>query len=381
VIAQTATHHLAPLYFGYAAWLLERLRGAGYRRVYFAARDGWIMKRFFDLVAATANIEIESRYLYISRAALYPSLIFTDPPMARRLFAHNWDHLTVEQALRRISLTFEECIGLLAKHKLAKRTLRLSGVIMERFSAFLGDAWPLIEQKYTDHYQLTVEYLRQEMILAEEKTAFVDIGWHGSLQNCLLKLFRHLRLDKDFSGYYLGTFEQPIGTAVDFKSIGYLVDGDAPQSIAQLVRAGASVIELFHSAGHGSVLGYERNGPCIAPVLQNSPEEQQQFLSMIEPMQSLAFAFVSEHLARQPGAALQAPDPGLVARAALRVIYAPTAAEASTFGGLQIASDFGGRMKSITGTLEWDLRKIKGDVLPDQTLPIWRPGFQVLREL
>ncbi len=321
-----------------------------------------------------------SRYLYISRAALYPSLIFTDPPMARRLFAHNWDHLTVEQALRRISLTFEECIDLLAKHKLAKRTLQLSPIIMERFAVFLSDAWPLLEQKHAEHYQLTVAYLRQEMMLAEEKTAFVDIGWHGSLQNCLLKLFRHLRLSKEFSGYYLGTFEQPIGTAADFTSTGYLVDGDAPQSIAQLVRAGASVIELFHSAGHGSVLGYQRDGPQVVPVLQNSPEEQQQFLAMIEPMQNLAFAFVSEHLARQPEAALRAPDPGLIARAALRVIYAPTAAEAATFGGLQIASDFGGRMKSITGTLEWDLRNIKGDMLPDHTIPIWRPGFQVLRE-
>jgi hypothetical protein len=254
-------------------------------------------------------------------------------------------------------------------------------VIAERFSAFLGDAWPLLEQKFADHYQLAVEYLRQEMVFAEEKTAFVDIGWHGSLQNCLIKLCRHLGLAKDFSGYYLGTFEQPIGAAAGFRSTGYLVDGDAPQSIAQLVRAGASVIELFHSAGHGGVLGYERNGSRVEPVLQNSPEERQQFVSMIEPMQSLAFEFVADQLARRPHAALQAPDPGLVARTALRVIYAPTAAEALTFGGLQIASDFGGRMKSITGALEWDVRTIKGDVLPDHTLPIWRPGFQVLREL
>src|SRR5262249_19214912 len=104
-------------------------------------------------------------------------------------------------------------------------------------------------------------------------------------------------------------------------------------------------------------------------------------LSIIQPLQNLAFEFVADQLTHRPDTAIRAPDPELVARAALRVIYAPTAAEATTFGGLQIASDFGGRMKSITGTLEWDLRKIKGELLPDHTLPIWRPGFHVLKGL
>jgi predicted HAD superfamily hydrolase len=381
VIAQAATQNLALLYFGYAAWLLERLRDGGYRRVYFAARDGLIMKRFFELVAAADGFEIDSRYLYISRAALYPSLIFTDPPMARRLFAQNWDHLTVEQALQRILLTFDECADALAKHRLAHRKLRVSSANMERFLAFLSDVWPVLESRHTEHYQLTVDYLRQEMLFAEEKTAFVDIGWHGSLQNCLVKLFKHLRISKQLDGYYLGTFEKPIGRSADFNALGFLVDNDEPKSIAHLVRAGPSVIELFHSAYHGSVLGYKRDGTRVVPILENNPEEQQQFLSTIEPLQNRAFEFVSEHLAGRPNAAIQAPDPALVARIALRVIYAPTAAEATTFGGLQIASDFGSRMKSITGLLEWDLRKITGDVLPDHTLPIWRPGFRALKEL
>jgi hypothetical protein len=38
-------------------------------------------------------------------------------------------------------------------------------------------------------------------------------------------------------------------------------------------------------------------------------------------------------------------------------------------------------MKSITGVLEWDLKKIRGEILPDGTMPIWRPGFQALKSL
>jgi predicted HAD superfamily hydrolase len=381
VLAHTATQNLSLLYFGFSTWLLQQLRNGGYERVYFAARDGLIMKRFFDLVAAAAGFEIDSRYLYVSRAALYPSLIFTDPETARQLFCHHWDRLTIGDALRRISLTFEDCTDLLAKYGLADQTLPLDRSMVSRFSAFLDDVWPILEHNNEKYHRLVVEYLRQEMVLTEERAAFVDIGWHGSLQNSVLKLLNHLGLAKDLGGFYLGTFEKPAGAASDFMAKGFLVDNGEPQEILALVRSGPSVLELFHSAGHGCVLGYERNGARVLPVLEDNPVERQQFERIIEPVQNFAFDFVSEQLVRSSAVPITAPDPGLVARIALRVIYAPTVAEVSAFGRLSIASDFGGRMKSITGALEWDLKKINGETLPDGTVPIWRPGFQVLKSL
>jgi hypothetical protein len=217
------------------------------------------------------------------------------------------------------------------------------------------------------------------MVLTEEKAAFVDIGWHGSLQACLVKLLNHLALTKDLQGYYLGTFEKPGNGPANFKASGFLVNNEEPHWISELVRFGPSVIELFHSAGHGSVLGYKREGAKVAPILEDNLAEREQYQKLIEPIQNTAFQFVSEQLARRPGGKIQAPEPGVVARTALRVVYAPTAVEAATFGQLKIASDFGGRMKSITGALEWNLKKIQGEFLPDGTVPIWRPGFQALK--
>ena len=381
VIAQTATQNLSLLYFGFSMWLVEQLRSGGYKQVYFAARDGLIMKRFFDLTAVAAGFEIDSRYLYVSRAALYPSLIFTDPETARQLFCRHWDRLTIGDALRRISLTFKDCTELLARHGLTDQTLPLDRTTVSRFSAFLDDAWPMLEHNNEKYHKLVVEYLRQEEVLTEERAAFVDIGWHGSLQNSLLKLLNHLGLAKDLGGFYLGTFEKPTGATSDFRAKGFLVDNGEPQEILALVQSGPSVLELFHSAGHGCVLGYKRNGARVLPVLEDNPVERGQFKGIIEPVQNFAFEFVSEQLARSSDIAIMAADPELVARVALRVIYAPTAAEVSAFGRLRIASDFGGCMKSITGALEWDLREISGETLPDGMLPIWRPGFQVLKGL
>lgn len=381
VLSGTATENLSLLYFAHSTWLLEQLKNQGYKRVYFAARDGWIMKRFFDLVASAADFEIDSRYLYISRATLYPSMIFTEPETACLPLCHNWDHLTIGDALRRISLTFEECADLLENYSLTDRKQQLDRSNVSKFSTFLTKIWPMLERNNEEHYQLLVEYLRQEMVLTEEKAAFVDIGWHGSLQNCLTKLLKHLGITKDLTGYYLGTFEKPVAAAVNFRAKGFLVDNDEPKWISDLVKCGPSVLELFHSADHGSVTGYKRNGKGVSPILEDSPAERKQFEKIIEPAQNIAFDFVAEQLERFSGTTIKAPDPSLVSRIALRFLYAPTAAEATTFGRLRMSPDFGGHMKSITGALEWDLKKLNGETLPDGTVPMWFPGFRVLKKI
>jgi hypothetical protein len=223
--------------------------------------------------------------------------------------------------------------------------------------------------------------LEQELFLTEEKAAFVDIGWHGSLQNSLIKLLSHLGIAKKLEGYYLGTFVKPVGALSNFCATGYLIDNNEPQWISNLVRCGPSLIEIFHSAGHGCVLGYRRKSNVISPVLEDNPVEQEQYQKIIKPMQECAFHFVSEQLKQLAGVSIKPPNPALIARLALRAIYAPTIAEAFAFGRLKIATDFGAQMKSITGAQEWDIKKINGETLPDHTLPIWKPGFEVLKQI
>ncbi len=176
------------------------------------------------------------------------------------------------------------------------------------------------------------------------------------LQNCLLALCAHLGLEKELGGYYLGTFEKPLGAVPGFRASGFLVNEDVPGRSSSLVRSSPSLLELFHSAAHGCVLGYERDGERVRPVLEDSPWERRQFHELIEPIQETAFEFVARHLAGHPGAPLHAPDPELIARTALRVVYDPTPAEAAVLGRLKIVTDFGGAGRSLTGAAEWGAR-------------------------
>ncbi len=357
VITRSAVEHLSWLYEGFAAWLVQQVSSQGYTRVYFASRDGLIMKKFFDVTAKALGVSIESRYLYVSRAALYPTLVLTDSKMARRLFCHSWDHLTMTQALRRMLLTHEEVSDDLGKYGLADPLLASNRVTTSKLSRFLDAIWPILSAKSEVHCSLVADYLRQECFLTDEPTAFVDIGWHASLQHCLIKLLLHRGLKNTVQGYYLGTFAGP-DASPEVQAKGFLIENDVPASISNLLRAGPSLVELFHAAGHGSVLGYERKDNRILPVLEENESEQEQFRTVIEPLQHDAFEFVAARLRRgvKPTAATFLPE--LVARLGLRVIHKPTIEEAEVFGRLKIATDFGGSMKSLTGACEWNLSEV-----------------------
>jgi FMN phosphatase YigB (HAD superfamily) len=378
-IADLTESQLPILFFGFAAWLVERVRAAGQKRVFFAARDGLIIKRFFELAAANAGLDVETRYLHVSRAALYSSLIFTAPAAARRLFTRSWDRLPVADALGRLALTSDECSDELTRHRLDGTDLALTPATAPRLLAVLEELWPLVEERNRDRFELTLAYLRQEEFLTDARAAFVDIGWHGSSQDALLKICSHVQLPKEVDGYYLGTFQRPVDAGSRFRSSGFLVNELEPASIAAIVRAGPSLLELLHSAGHGCTLGYRREGSRIVPDLEDSPWERKQFLGVIEPLQERAYATVARHLEDVADGGIHAPHPELIARVGLRFLSAPTPAEAAFLGQLKIVTDVGGRPKSITGAAEWNLATTKGETLPDGTLPMWRPGFERLR--
>jgi FMN phosphatase YigB (HAD superfamily) len=378
VLARIAVDHLAPLYLGFATWLVDRVRKGGYRQVYFAARDGAIIKRFFDLVASASGLQVDSRYLYISRATLYPSLSFTDPDMGKRVFAHNWDKVTVGEALKRMSLDRQDCGAVLTRCGLPHDKMPIDRLTGLKFSRFLDEIWPHFVDRSTQRFKLLAEYLEQEGLLSPEPAAFVDIGWHGSLQHCLSRLLAHLGVRKALDGLYVGTFARP-DDGCSKQARGFLVEDDRPETISELIRCSPSLVELFHTAGHGSVLGYHRKDARLFPILQDNAFEAAQFQDIVEPMQNRAFEFVSDHVRQFTGYDMAPPDPDLLARVALRVIYAPTKREAEVFGKLMIATDLGGRMKSITGAAEWDMKEAQSDRLPDGTLPMWRAGFLALK--
>lgn len=367
------------LLLGFTTWLVQQVRETAARRVYFIAREGLLLKRCFDIVAGLQGEQFDTRYLIVSRTSLYPSLIFSARETALAVFGKSWSKTTVGQAVARLSLAYEDVSALLKAYGFNSASERLHHETYENFRRFMLDHWSLIEQANSQKYADIVSYLTQERLLDDEEAVLVDLGWHLTLQKCLTALSDALSIDRAIRGRYLGIFRvDPYSGKGDAK--GFLADYGAPQHLADLLRAGPSLLEVLHGAHHGTALAYSRTGSKPAePVLEINAAESGQHAAIVAPLQAAALKYLENWASALKDSRKGTIPPDLCAKIGLSVITRPTQADAELLGGLLHAQDFSGGMKSITGVSEWNLTRILGDLHPDGTVPMWRPGFEVLR--
>ena len=62
---------LGGLLLGLTRWLLDETKNKGVSTIHFVARDGWLLKRFYDIYTANMPDAPKSNYLYISRKSLF----------------------------------------------------------------------------------------------------------------------------------------------------------------------------------------------------------------------------------------------------------------------------------------------------------------------
>lgn len=368
---------VAFLLLGFTLWLEGQLRAMGTGKVYFLARDGFILKRFFDLLVRHRGKDVETRYLLVSRASLYPSLIFSDAATALELFGRSWDKITVGEAVARLALSIDESRVALERHGFNCAGDRLHSANIGHFRAFMVESWDIVKRSNWQRYLDAVDYLKQEEFLTREGAVVVDLGWNLTLQRCLSKLTEKVGVEKSIQGRYMGIFRVGF-TELDGCAKGFLINHDKPAIISDMIRSSPSLIELLHGADHGTVLGYKNLDGKVMPALELNETERDQHFAIIQPIQSAALRYFSDWMPsfKEGGPSI---DPELCAAVGLRMIHSPSADEAALLGALKLASDFGGRMKSITGASEWNLGTTTGELLPDGTMPMWRPGFEALR--
>lgn len=368
------------LLLGFSLWLTRQANALKPARIYFVAREGLLLKRCFDLIARHAGQQHDTRYLLISRTSLYPSLLFADRETALDVFSRSWSKTTVGQAAARLSLPYSDVRDGLLDYGFQHPTDRLHSGTFEHFRRFIVDNWQLIQARNGEKHRRAVDYLTEQDFFEPEDTMLVDIGWHLTLQRCLGALSEARGIERPIHGRYLATFGV---SKYDLKgdALGYLVSYGAPHHLSELIRWGPSLLEILHGAGHGTTIGYTRTASGkTEPILEDNADESEQHESLIAPIQEAALRNLEEWAAGlfNDNRNVQIA-PELCAAIGLAFVSKPTRKDADLLGGLLHAQDFAGSMKSITGVAEWNLARVLGDVLPDGTVPMWRPGFEVLR--
>ena len=345
IMSVVANYVLAPALNGFVAWVLRESMKQGIQRLYFLARDGYLMYQTALRYVEAYKLPMECKYLYCSRFSIRVPNYHLDTEKALHYITLGGLDVTTKKLYQRAGFTpeqrrkmyeaevlpFEKGIQI-PRHSLGeiKKQLEESNIFIEELKETSKRALPLYES-----------YLKQEGLLDEIPIALVDSGWVGSMQKELNESLQRMGKTKSLKGFYWGLYELPNNTKrEDYETYFFSPEGELRR------KAGFNncLFECIFTAPHGMTLGYESNGNAIVPVLAKFSDIRKQRIRQIENMiltwqdifmskvQEVPAEEVLEHLSGD--ACLD-----IIEKNMEDFMHRPTRKEAETFGKLEFSDD------------------------------------------
>ncbi|MBR1383488.1 MAG: hypothetical protein IJ555_06725 [Ruminococcus sp.] len=278
-----------PFLYGFVRWLKRGLEAKGYEKVFFFSRDGYMMKKAFDLINDTS---IKSEYVCFSRKALRTPLL--------------WHCQSFENSLKYLSRERFISVGKLLEYygfdKVERESLAADGGFSLETDIPFDEVRHsnLARRLYEENKDRINSRSREQDILLEEylrqtgmsgRFAIVDIGWKGNMQYYLELFFLRHNIPADMEGFYVGIDPVPmLQSGVN----GYVFSGDDIKA-KDRVNCFYGGYELMFQCFEGSTAGYERAGGCAVPRLaeyEYSGKEYKKTVAAISLWQRGALDFI-----------------------------------------------------------------------------------------
>ena len=257
-----------PIYFGFAKWLYDLTKEED--NLFFLARDGYIIKKIYDMFCKMDENTIFTNYIYVSRKVLQLPLLGTMPELDKviRQLTDRTEldgEITLRETLYKVGirdmdkaekymnafgfLNLDEIVSPEQLYMAQNLIVKLSGEVRKYFS---------------DKRKLLERYFEQEKVNCWNKLNVMDVGWKGSSQEVIEKI-----LGKDVIGYYFGTADT-LSRNKFCTMYGWIFDDWNPTTVASEVYRYINMYELLFSAPHGSTIDYKEENEKIIPVLNDN---------------------------------------------------------------------------------------------------------------
>ena len=261
--------------------LLENLEKEAISDVWFFSREGKILKHIFEeFLCLCQKDNIQCHYLYISRqAAFLPSLsdIETEDFYYLRSKAQN---LCINNFCESLGIQPSQFSTLKKRYDFDKTEEDF--FLSSMFQSFKNesDFIEVYDQERKNANENAVNYFRKQGLCTDlNKTyAIVDIGWKGSIQDCLSRIFN----DKyEIHGFYYGLIGD-VGVQGNNKKTG-LVFADFPVKTRdfEIYSINYRMLERLLCADHGGCLKYE----SAEPVVKNFTDWEEELFRFVAPFQ------------------------------------------------------------------------------------------------
>ena len=328
---------IAPALGCFVQWLLGEAAAAKKKRLYFLARDGYLMYRAALVFSSRFALPAGCRYLSCSRYSLRLPLFHLDHNLALDFVCRSGIGVTMKKILSRAGLCETERREVMeelavpygeeeavAHAELAqiRRKLSQCGKFLHYMDTHSQKALPGL-----------AGYLAQEGLLEEAADAIVDSGWVGSMQMTLGTMLTRLGRAKKLEGYYWGLYEVPSEAEREAYRCFYF----APEGgLWEKVHFNNCLFEAVVTAPHGMTLGYRKEEGIYLPCYGEIPARKKEFLSKTEDYLLRYLKFLADE---PDGWKADPAEKITVSRLLSQFMCSPSPEEAEVFGNLPFSDD------------------------------------------
>ena len=235
------------------------------------SRDGQIMLKLAKKLNEKFKLDLDLRYLYVSRQALLLPAIDDIGQEELEWILAPTTILTTRIILRRLNIDVDDVAVLLNEfgisetnydRKLSKReVLNIGKLITDgRFKKKIFSNVEFCKPR-------TIGYLKQEGLTEDENFAVIDIGWQGTLQKSISRILHDNGHNFPVKGLYFWLKRRlKYKESDDLQS--YFPDrwhNSKFKSRAYIIP----MMEAFVAADHGGVVSYDLDGESYRPVLKS----------------------------------------------------------------------------------------------------------------
>lgn len=258
-----------------AAWMLQVLLRAqrdGLGCLYFLSRDGEVLLDVARRLDRSLQTGVELRYLQGSRTAWLPAAADEDSGLDS--FNLDRDFKSVRTVLASIGLEPAHAAEALppALRDPASWDTGLDGpmrlVLADTVSS--PEIRRLALERGRRSRDLLVSYLRREGWDRPEPVGLVDVGWRGRIVRALTDVCDSQGLQSPKRVYFFGVrhdAHEIVGERLAPALDGWFYDHAARTGLVRHMFDLEACVEMFCAAAEGSVVGYERSGDQVRPVL------------------------------------------------------------------------------------------------------------------
>jgi predicted HAD superfamily hydrolase len=340
---------LGPVVAGFSDWVISRAQEEGIPTALCLMREGRILKRVID----AQRSGLDAREFYVSRFAALKASIFDGSEEEIRRFVFRPTPQKRGVILGQLGLASmddpDRSDEVMSPRQLVSLIREIAGSRRMRDEVIRSSA---------THRAGLLRHLRP-LVPSGGKVAIVDLGYKGTIQECLQRILDHEGIPLRTHGLYLVTGgdvheTQATGAVVE----GWLAENGQPIGMAHTFMRSPEIVEQSLMADCGTTIGHKQDGSPVLDAFHIAPRQREDIAAIQKGIMTYASLWAEHkllHDIRDPANAIPKP---LYEAICTRAIARPSEAEIGLFQDWSHDENFGSkearRLITVVDLGEWE---------------------------